>query len=460
MQRAQRLQSIAVVAASAIAAMLVESSDARGDTIQACVNKSTGAARILIPGLPAGAASCSASEKALQWNVSGSTGPAGATGATGPAGLQGPAGPPGAPGPQGANGAPGATGATGAAGPQGVTGPQGATGAPGADGLAGPMGPMGPMGPQGQVGPAGQAGGGAPSSVLCPACSLAGASLAGANLQNAFLSNADLKGADLAGANLSGANLSGALLLGANLTGANLSHATLTNAVLGDVDLTGADLTGADLTGAFAYHDTAGFPKLDGVTWGATICPDGLLSDGSGTCANDFGEPFCVTEEVIAPAGNCHGSATDQDDPCNLFACGLGFHCVLPAKVLYVELLPHSVSLAANVSTQLTALAHYSDGGVVDVTYYPGLTWSVADASLFTVSTNGLVTPTGAAAGNTTKVGACFTWPVAGYLYGGSSRGDRTTCSNSASNSDFATCPYIDASTGAPGSFDATITMQ
>jgi hypothetical protein len=79
--------------------------------IHACVNKQTGAVRIV-----ATAANCKVTETAVTWNQ------------TGPQGPQG---------------------------PQGVAGPQGPKGAQGAQGPQGTQGPQGPAGPQGPQGPAG-----------------------------------------------------------------------------------------------------------------------------------------------------------------------------------------------------------------------------------------------------------------------------------------------------------------
>jgi hypothetical protein len=105
-----------------------------------CYNTSTGALRVIDK--QAGDA-CTASEKEIQWNQSGPTGPRGATGPAGPKGATGPAGAKGATGPAGPKGP------TGAAGPKGATGP------------AGLRGSTGPRGPTGAAGPGGISGGGA-----------------------------------------------------------------------------------------------------------------------------------------------------------------------------------------------------------------------------------------------------------------------------------------------------------
>ncbi len=82
-----------------------------GTVIHACVNKQTGALRIV----PAGT-TCKVTESAVTWNTTGPQGP------VGPAGPQGPAGP---------------------AGPKGPAGPQGQQGAQGQQGPQGPQGPPG-----------------------------------------------------------------------------------------------------------------------------------------------------------------------------------------------------------------------------------------------------------------------------------------------------------------------------
>src|SRR5262245_24355766 len=78
--------------------------------IHACLNKSTGALRVVDPETT----SCRTSEVALEWSQ------------LGPEGPEGPEGPP---------------------GPQGVPGPQGPAGPRGLQGVPGPLGPAGPAGP-------------------------------------------------------------------------------------------------------------------------------------------------------------------------------------------------------------------------------------------------------------------------------------------------------------------------
>jgi hypothetical protein len=79
--------------------------------IHSCVNKTTGAIRLVSATTP-----CKATETAVSWNT------------IGPQGPQGPQGVQGAQGPQGAQGAQGPQGAQGATGPQGPQGPQGPAG--------------------------------------------------------------------------------------------------------------------------------------------------------------------------------------------------------------------------------------------------------------------------------------------------------------------------------------------
>lgn len=115
---------------------------------------------------------------------------------------------------------------------------------------------------------------------------LSGEDLRSANLTGANLSRADLRDADLTGATLIDANLTradlrdgddpddiGAILLSANLTRANLHFAKLTAA-----DFTGANLTETNLRSATGLTAV----NLTGVTWDATICPDGSNSDANG----------------------------------------------------------------------------------------------------------------------------------------------------------------------------------
>src|ERR1700684_1375662 len=84
---------------------------AHAAVIHSCVNKTTGALRIV-----SATTTCKVTETAVSWDM------------TGPQGPQGPQGAQGTKGPQGAQGAQGAPGAQGPAGSQGPQGPQGPPG--------------------------------------------------------------------------------------------------------------------------------------------------------------------------------------------------------------------------------------------------------------------------------------------------------------------------------------------
>jgi hypothetical protein len=124
------------------------------------------------------------------------------------------------------------------------------------------------------------------------AYNLSNANLAGAYLGDASLSGANLSGANLTGANFSVANLSGAnlsnsnFISGAAFSNANLSNANLSNSNVKGANFSGANLTGANLTGANLTGATGlSTATLSGVTWSATLCPDGTNSDKDrGTC--------------------------------------------------------------------------------------------------------------------------------------------------------------------------------
>src|SRR5262249_7746320 len=123
------------------------------------------------------------------------------------------------------------------------------------------------------------------------------ASVCGGDLRpGADLVLAQLAGADLQGCDLSRADLQAATLTGAHLQGANLRNAILSGAVLNGADLRGVDLRGAVVPSA----------QLTGVTWGATICPDGVSSDAAaGTCTGHLlGHTFVVNVATDAPDDN------------------------------------------------------------------------------------------------------------------------------------------------------------
>jgi len=73
--------------------------------LNACVNKSTGAVRVI--DYQAGKRCVTRTERSVAWGARGATGPAGAAGAPGASGAAGAAGAPGAPGPKGDTGAAG-----------------------------------------------------------------------------------------------------------------------------------------------------------------------------------------------------------------------------------------------------------------------------------------------------------------------------------------------------------------
>jgi hypothetical protein len=129
----------AVVSAALIggATTLVHAQSTTSSTVRACVNRNTGAIRIVTSG-----ACGSPLESLVTWNQQGPTGPTGPrggtgvqgpSGASGPTGLLGPTGGTGVPGIQGPTGLSGPLGPSGGTGPAGVTGPTGATGAAGTD---------------------------------------------------------------------------------------------------------------------------------------------------------------------------------------------------------------------------------------------------------------------------------------------------------------------------------------
>ena len=130
--------------------------DGEGDSeeIVVCVNRYTGALRMLFRG------NCVAStESEVRWNVQGPPGEGeGAVGPPGPPGPPGQDGAQGPPGPPGPPGTPGQDGAQGPPGPPGQDGAQGPPGPPGQDGAQGPPGPPGPPGEDGAAGPPGPPG--------------------------------------------------------------------------------------------------------------------------------------------------------------------------------------------------------------------------------------------------------------------------------------------------------------
>jgi hypothetical protein len=107
---------LSVAAVLVLAGASVAYSQTDSDAINGCVEKTTGALRVLSDTSPK---VCSSNETMLTWNQQGPVGP------TGPKGDQGPQGVPGPKGDQGPQGNPGPKGDQG---PQGIPGPQGVPG--------------------------------------------------------------------------------------------------------------------------------------------------------------------------------------------------------------------------------------------------------------------------------------------------------------------------------------------
>lgn len=114
------VRTAVLIAGMALALIASDAATAETGVINACVQQSTGALRIV-----AADEECPKYWAPLSWNEQGLAGPAGPTG------------------PSGATGATGPTGATGAEGPSGAMGPTGPTGPSGATGPAGPAGTTG-----------------------------------------------------------------------------------------------------------------------------------------------------------------------------------------------------------------------------------------------------------------------------------------------------------------------------
>lgn len=127
---------------------------------------------------------------------------------------------------------------------------------------------------------------------------LTAADLSGANLSNASFSFTTLKHANLSNANLTGAVLSsvgsatqlqGALLTDAALTNANASGVDFDTATLMTTTITGTDFSAASFRQATLLGATGMPASIQGALWANTTCPDDTNSDeDGGTCAGHF----------------------------------------------------------------------------------------------------------------------------------------------------------------------------
>ena len=127
-----------------------------------------------------------------------------------------------------------------------------------------------------------------------------GVDLSGSNFGNDDLTSTNFSSVELAGANLSDSLLIFTDLRGANLSGANLSGAVIVtdfSDFFGTQDnlLQGANLSGADLTGAFGSFN------LSESTTEGTICPDGIVNDGSGCQSGPIPEDLMI--QLAAQSG-------------------------------------------------------------------------------------------------------------------------------------------------------------
>lgn len=101
----------------------------------------------------------------------------------------------------------------------------------------------------------------------------------GVQLRNADLRNIDIRYINWFYGDLSGANFSDGDITDSRFFDTNLQGANFTGAILYDVEFRDSDLSGADLS--VLSHN--------GVTWTATICPDGTNSvDNGDTCWNNI----------------------------------------------------------------------------------------------------------------------------------------------------------------------------
>ena len=102
----------------------------------------------------------------------------------------------------------------------------------------------------------------------------------------------------------------------------------LTGAALAKVDLSYARFTGANLTGANLTGANLADAQLSGITWSATVCPDGTNSDiVSGTCVGHLS----MTPAVLpppAPVGPAYSLAFTGFDPWPFVAAGSGMIAV------------------------------------------------------------------------------------------------------------------------------------
>jgi hypothetical protein len=123
-----------------LAAVAADATTPAGGTVSACSARSTGALRVIHPGLSGLRGHCSATETAVSWNQVGPQGPRGPQGAQGEQGLPGEKGDPGQQGEQGIQGVPGEKGDKGDKGDPGQQGDKGDKGDQGVQGPAGVSG--------------------------------------------------------------------------------------------------------------------------------------------------------------------------------------------------------------------------------------------------------------------------------------------------------------------------------
>ncbi len=155
--------------------------------------------------------------------------------------------------------------------------------------------------------------------------------------------------APLTNRNFSLADLSQCLL-----TGANLNHAALRGTNLARAGLAGADLTGADLTNANLDHANLEGAILTGVTWSATVCPNGISSDSQGgTCTADG--PLSFVADSFADGADAA--------PGDGFCATLSGACTLRAAVQEANATSAAdhIVLAANRTYSLTKVAFGAD---------------------------------------------------------------------------------------------------
>ena len=256
--------------------------------------------------------------------------------------------------------------------------------------------------------------------------------------------------------------------LGPTTSPSNEATLTVTGGVLSNLRINPANDVDADDPNSSSFGpDPIFVPRgayLPAGVTGTFIGPDGgdhcitsdttLSSNNPAVSTVDAGGTVTGVSQGTATVTARRGATLSDTIPVN----------VGPHEVVYVEISPAELEVGTGMTGQLRALAHYTDGDFLDVTFDDDTSWYVdMETTPFpdqnthvTVGHNGLVSVEAGLPDRTADVGACF---VSDFIpIDGGPPGQGMTCSDEGRN-EGPVSRFSDPITGLAASDNATVTI-